>query len=162
MQIVNFTPVSALIGGTLIGLSTVLFMFFNGRIIGISGILRGFSFPILRLMRGKKQIITYEFLWRVVFILGMFLGAIVVGFYLPEKTVLPRVAMASHYLLLVVAGTLIGVGSALGHGCTSGHSICGLSLRLKGSALATMLFIFVGFITNSIMRYLFDVWTWQQ
>ena len=159
MQIVDFTPISGLLGGVIMGTATCLFMYLNGKILGISGMLRGLSIPIAKALKGKKVKITHNFLWRVAFITGLFLGALIIGYYMPEKTVLGR--KAPPYLFLVLAGFLVGYGSSLGHGGTSGHGICGLARRSKRSILAASLFVISGFVSTYILRYVLRLWSWQ-
>ena len=109
----NFTPVSAAIGGALIGLSAVLLMAFTGRIAGVSGIFAGLINPQ-----------TTDRAWRAAFIAGLVaapLGAAFVGYAVPTPQ------MPGSYVTIVVGGLLVGFGSRLGSGCTSGHGICGIA-----------------------------------
>src|SRR4051794_15641033 len=109
----NFTPVSGLIGGLLIGLATALLMLFNGRIAGISGILGG-------LLARKAS----EVAWRAVFVAGLLLGALV---YIQATSAAMPVRIQSSLPVMVVAGLLVGFGTRLGSGCTSGHGISGIA-----------------------------------
>ena len=129
----NFTPVSGLIGGLLIGLSTVLLILFNGRIAGISGIVGG-------LLVGKGS----EIGWRAVFVVGLLLGAFV--YVLATGVALP-VEIQVSLPVLVVAGLLLGFGARLGSGCTSGHGICGIARFSKRSIVATLVFFATAIIT---------------
>jgi uncharacterized protein len=129
----NFTPVSGLIGGLLIGLSTVLLILFNGRIAGISGIVGG-------LLVGKGS----EIGWRAVFVVGLLLGAFV--YVLATGVALP-VDIQVSLPVLVVAGLLLGFGARLGSGCTSGHGICGIARFSKRSIVATLVFFATAIIT---------------
>lgn len=134
----NFTPVSATIGGVLIGLSAVLLMAMNGRIAGISGVFSGAAFAA----PGDRS-------WRLYFVLGLvaapLLHALVSGGW-PELEITP------NWALIVVGGLLVGFGTRLGSGCTSGHGICGLS-RLSGRSLAAVgLFMAAGMATVALMR----------
>jgi uncharacterized protein len=126
----NFTPVSALIGGSLIGLSVTLLMFLNGRIAGISGMLHG-------LLPFKEN----EFTWRVLFLIGLIIGGFV--YYL-----LPQIhfSQRSHYsiYLLVLSGFFVGIGTKLGSGCTSGHGVCGIARMSPRSFVATGVFFIFG------------------
>ena len=129
----NFTPVSGLIGGLLIGLSTVLLILFNGRIAGISGIVGG-------LLVGKGS----EIGWRAVFVVGLLLGAFV--YVLATGVALP-VNIQASLPVLVIAGFLLGFGARLGSGCTSGHGICGIARFSKRSIVATPVFFATAIIT---------------
>ena len=135
----NFTPWASLIGGLIIGLATVLFLMFNGRIAGISGIVGG-------LLNLKRDDIS----WRIAFIAGLVLSPLVFGLVFP----MPKVQIDASYPLLVLAGLLVGVGTRYGSGCTSGHGVCGLSRRSPRSMVATIVFILTGFVTVYIIRHL--------
>lgn len=136
----NFTPISALIGGILIGISTVILMWFNGRIAGISGIFHGLF-----------QFQQNDYWWRILFLFGLILG-VQVYYIFPIIHFAPR----TNYplVLLVSAGFLVGIGTKLSGGCTSGHGICGMARLSKRSILATITFMVFGFITVYIMKHL--------
>jgi uncharacterized membrane protein YedE/YeeE len=129
----NFTPISGLIGGLLIGLATALMMLLNGRIAGISGIVGGL------LARNGSEVG-----WRAVFVVGLLLGAFV--YLLPTGGTLP-VRIESSLPIMVVAGFLVGFGTRLGSGCTSGHGVSGIARLSKRSVVATLVFMSVGIIT---------------
>ena len=129
----NFTPVSGLIGGLLIGLSTVLLILFNGRIAGISGIVGG-------LLATKGP----EIGWRAVFVVGLLIGAFV--YMLATGVALP-VNIQASLPVTVIAGLLVGFGARLGSGCTSGHGICGIARFSKRSIVATLVFFITAIIT---------------
>ena len=135
----NFTPWSALAGGALLGLSAALLMLFTGKIAGISGIIGGLLNP--------QQ---HEASWRAAFLTGMILSFLLLdpfGFDFPDTT---------NYSIIVVsiAGLLVGFGTRLGNGCTSGHGIIGMGRFSKRSIVATIAFmasaIFVVFIRNQL------------
>lgn len=129
-MIVNFTPLPALLGGVLIGLSASLLWLGHGRVAGISGIWGG-------LLRRAD-----ELEWRLLFLGGMLAGAVGVALLAPSAIVAP----ADRPLWMVaVAGLLVGVGTRLGNGCTSGHGVCGLSRLSSRSAVAVATFMAVGF-----------------
>ncbi len=135
----NCTPWSALAGGRLLGLSAVILLLFRGRIAGISGILSGLFTP----HRGDTS-------WRVLFLVGMMLGGLALiplGFSIPEMP-------SSSLLRYIAAGFLVGVGTKLGNGCTSGHGICGMGRLSMRSVVATLVFmavaIFVVFIRQML------------
>jgi uncharacterized membrane protein YedE/YeeE len=129
----NFTPVSGLIGGLLIGLATVLMMLLHGRIAGISGIVGGL------LARNGSEVG-----WRAVFVVGLLLGAFV--YMLAIGGVLP-VRIEASLPVMVVAGLLVGFGTRLGSGCTSGHGISGIARFSKRSVVATLVFMGAAIVT---------------
>jgi uncharacterized protein len=135
----NFTPWTSLAGGMLIGLATAMFLFFNGRIAGISGIVGG----LLRPVRGDMA-------WRIVFLSGLLVSPFIFGMLAP----LPDVQVDAETGTLIAAGLLVGVGTRFGSGCTSGHGVCGLSRRSPRSMVATAAFMFAGFVTVYVVRHL--------
>ena len=135
----NFTLWTSLAGGLLIGLAAVLFLMFNGRIAGISGIVGG----LLKPSRG-------DIYWRIAFVTGMVLSPLAFAFVSP----LPQIHVEASYPVLIVAGLLVGFGTRYGSGCTSGHGVCGLSRRSPRSLVATIAFMFAGFLTVYIARHL--------
>ncbi len=135
----NFTPWSSLTGGILIGLATAVFLLFNGRIAGISGIVGG----LLRPVKGDVA-------WRVAFVLGLLSAPVVYSLLTP----LPQVRVEAGSTLLVVAGLLVGIGTRYGSGCTSGHGVCGWSRRSPRSSVATVAFMLAGFVTVFVVRHL--------
>ena len=135
----NFTPWSSLVGGILIGLATAMFLLFNGRIAGISGIVGG----LLRPAKGDAA-------WRIAFVLGLISAPVVYSLVTP----LPQVLVEAGSTLLVVAGLLVGIGTRYGSGCTSGHGVCGLSRRSPRSLIATAAFMLAGFATVFVVRHL--------
>ena len=137
-----FTPWPALIGGLLIGLAAAMFVLLNGRIAGISGVLGGLFKPT----RGDLG-------WRVAFIGGLIGAPLVYAIF----STLPSVQIDAGYGALLVAGFLVGVGTRLGSGCTSGHGVCGLSRLSARSLVATATFMAAGFVTVFVLRHLFKV-----
>jgi hypothetical protein len=137
----NFTPWSSLAGGLLIGLAAAMFLLFNGRIAGISGIVGG----LLRPLRG-------DIFWRIAFVLGLVLAPIVFSLIAP----LPAVSVDADNTLLIIAGLLVGIGTRYGSGCTSGHGVCGLSRLSPRSLVATAAFMLAGFITVLVVRHLLN------
>ena len=129
----NFTPVSGLIGGLLIGLAAALLLLLNGRISGISGIVGGLLVP-------KSS----DAGWRVVFVAGLLLGAF--AYMLAAGGTIP-VQMQASLTVLVVAGLLVGFGTRLGSGCTSGHGVCGIARLSRRSMVATSVFFGVAILT---------------
>jgi uncharacterized membrane protein YedE/YeeE len=135
----NFTPLSAAIGGALIGLAAVMLMLFAGRAAGISGITAGIL-GIGSIDRG----------WRLAFIAGLILApvaAMLAGYAVP----VPQ--MPTSWIVVIAAGLLVGFGARLGGGCTSGHGICGIARLSKRSIAATMIFIGTAVVTVALMRH---------
>ena len=132
MNIVNFTPVSALSGGLLIGLSVALFFILNGRMIGVSGMASSIIV--------SKDNRTENFL----FLLGLILGPLIYNIVLDKEI---NISISSSIILLTIAGILVGFGTRLSKGCTSGHGISGISRFSIRSIIATMTFMIVGIIT---------------
>ena len=133
----NFTPWSALAGGALLGLSATVLMLFTGKIAGISGIIGG-------LLKPQKG----EFQWRLAFVLGMFSSAFILAPFaieLPEFTSQPLI-------YIVIAGLLVGFGTRLGNGCTSGHGIIGMGRFSKRSIVATCIFMIVAAVVVLIRQ----------
>lgn len=132
----NFTPVSALIGGALIGLGALLLYLFNGRIAGISGIASNALFN-----RDGRS-------WRLAFVAGIVAGPLL------TTLLVPGLSFSTPALSwqLVIAGLLVGLGTGWGSGCTSGHGICGIS-RLSGrSVVATSIFMLSGIVTATLLQ----------
>jgi hypothetical protein len=134
----HFTPGASVAGGLLIGLAAAVFVLFNGRIAGISGILGG----LLRPWSGGN-------LWRVVFLAGMLASPWIYKLF----AALPDVVVAADDLTLVAGGLLVGLGTAYGAGCTSGHGVCGLSRLSPRSLVATLAFMGTGFVTVFVLRH---------
>jgi uncharacterized membrane protein YedE/YeeE len=133
-----YSPLHALAGGILIGLASLLGMVATGRVPGISGM---FS----RVLRPRSK----EWVWRLVFFVGLLAGA-AVAFYLVEAATVHRPVRSLG--AVAVAGILVGFGTRLGGGCTSGHGVCGLSLGSKGSIIATLVFMAAGVGTVWLLR----------
>jgi len=130
-----------LLGGLLIGLAATLLLLFNGRIAGIAGILGGLIVPNF----------ASERLWRGAFVVGLLCGAAI---YAWLHGALPLHLQAGNSLMLV-AGLLVGFGTRLGSGCTSGHGVCGLARRSPRSLVATATFIACGMLTVFLTRHVF-------
>lgn len=134
----SFTPFSGFVGGILIGVASVLLLLLNGRVAGISGILGGLFSP-----RGG------EAGWRAVFVAGLLLGA--AGYALAAGGLAVEVPYSVP--VMVLAGLLVGFGTRLGSGCTSGHGVCGIG-RLSGrSVVATAVFVTVAFVTVFVVNH---------
>jgi len=138
----HFTPWASLAGGIILGLASAIFILVNGRILGISGILGGLMPP-----KGGDTF------WRVAFILGLFTAPTVFHAVVPaEYITAPRIDAAE--LTVVAAGLLVGIGTRYASGCTSGHGVCGLSRLSPRSLVATVSFMFAGFVMVYVMRHL--------
>jgi uncharacterized protein len=133
--------VGGLIGGSLIGLAAVLLLAINGRIAGISGILGGLLVAKVKDDRA----------WRGAFLLGLIAGAALYGAW---RGSLP-LQMEVHGPVLLIAGLLVGIGTRLGSGCTSGHGVCGLARRSPRSLLATLSFMAAAMLTVYFTRHIF-------
>ena len=136
----SFTPASAAIGGILIGASALLLWLMNGRIAGISGIIGGLGTA----GRGDR-------LWRVVFIAGLIAAPLLLAAV--SAGGLPQITVTSSPALLVAGGLLVGFGTRLGGGCTSGHGVCGIARLSKRSLVATALFMGAGLTTVFVLRH---------
>jgi hypothetical protein len=141
MAMTEFTPFAGLLGGALIGLSTVLLMGGHGRIAGASSIFAGLL----------TSSFNAEFNWRFIFIIGMLIGAAWSGLFFFDVSSL---AFNGGPLTIISAGLLVGVGTVLGSGCTSGHGICGLSLFSTRSLAATGTFMAVAIVTVFVTRHI--------
>jgi len=138
----SFTPWASLSGGVIIGIAAAMFILLNGRIAGISGILGGLLIP-------KKG----DVLWRALFVAGMVLAPIAWLLTGP----LPKMQIDAGYPLLIIAGLIVGISTRYGSGCTSGHGVCGISRLSPRSIVATLAFMFTGFVTVYIVRHLFGL-----
>ena len=132
MNIINFTPISALTGGLLIGLSVALFFILNGRMIGISGIASNF------LVSKNNRIENFLFL------VGLILGPLIYNLISGKEI---NISISSSVILLIIGGTLVGFGTRISGGCTSGHGISGISRFSLRSIIATITFMIVGILT---------------
>ena len=132
MNIVNFTPYSALTGGIIIGFAVAIFFYFNGRLVGISGI----ASNALTEERNKLD--------NILFLIGLIIGPIIYTLFNQEQI---SISISSSYLLLIFAGLLVGIGTRISGGCTSGHGISGIGRFSVRSIFATITFMIVGIIT---------------
>ena len=138
MVIENFTPVSALLGGALIGLSATMLLSLTGRIAGVSGIAGG----LLARPSGDMA-------WRILFVLGLVVGA---GLYSLVAPVQLRID--ASWPVLIAGGLLVGFGTQLGRGCTSGHGVCGMARLSPRSIAATAVFMLSAMATVFLARHL--------
>lgn len=135
----HFTPLAALTGGLLIGIAAAMFLLWNGRIAGISGIIGG-------LLRPKPD----DLAWRFAFIGGLIAAPLIYRLFAP----LPEIHITANTLMVIAAGLLVGVGTRYGAGCTSGHGVCGISRLSLRSVIATLIFMAAGFATVFVTRHL--------
>ena len=136
----NFTPLASLIGGSLIGLSASVMLCFNGKIAGISGI-----------VAGLLSLTKHDTLWRLVFVAGLLAGGFLLRFFSPRSF---EIGIARSGGALALAGLLVGFGTRLGNGCTSGHGVCGISRGSKRSLIATATFMAMGAAAVYIVNHL--------
>jgi uncharacterized membrane protein YedE/YeeE len=137
----NFTPVASLAGGLLIGLSASAMLLLDGKIAGVSGIFAG----VLRPARG-------ETLWRAVFLAGLLAGGALLRMLIPHAF---DFGLLRSWGVLALAGLLVGFGTRLGNGCTSGHGVCGVGRVSTRSILATATFIATGAATVFVVNQVF-------
>lgn len=134
-------PVIALGGGLLIGLSAALLLLFSGRIAGVSGMVaRGIGIADTGIPRRMA----------LLFVAGLPIGALLVTLFFPA----PRIGVSSSIPLLIAAGLLVGFGTRMGNGCTSGHGVCGVSRLSPRSLAATTSFMLTGCMTVAIVRFM--------
>lgn len=138
----NFTPYSAFLGGSLIGLSAALLMYFNGRIAGISG-----------MMASAFDFKNRENHWRLFFLGGLILTAVAVNFFAPHGAV--TYSRSTYWL--IISGLLVGFGTRLGNGCTSGHAVCGMARLSIRSIVATVTFMSIAILIVFITRHLLGI-----
>ncbi len=137
-----FTPYSSLLGGAMIGLAAAILVLFNGRIAGISGITGMLLGKVLRHERSDT-------IWRVTFLLGLLSAPWLWSLFQAYPFILTDTSTS----LLIMAGLLVGIGTRLGSGCTSGHGVCGLARLSPRSLAATATFMTAGFVTVYLLRH---------
>ncbi|MDB3886345.1 YeeE/YedE thiosulfate transporter family protein [Candidatus Pelagibacter sp.] len=139
MNIINFTPVTATIGGMIIGLAVVIFFLFNGRLVGISGI-------VSNALTEKDN--KFD---NLLFLLGLIIGPIIYSLFTNKEI---SITISNSLLLLIVAGLLVGIGTRISGGCTSGHGISGIGRFSLRSIIATITFMIVGVLTVFIKSFI--------
>ena len=132
MNIVNFTPISALTGGLIIGFSVFLFFILNGRMTGVSGIASNF-------LISKNNRID-----NLLFLIGLILGPLIYSYFTEQKI---EISITNSLFLLIGGGILVGLGTRISGGCTSGHGISGIGRFSLRSIIATITFMIVGILT---------------
>ncbi|WP_316393676.1 YeeE/YedE family protein [Bradyrhizobium sp. 33ap4] len=139
----DFTPLSGLAGGALIGLAAALLMLLTGRIAGVTGIVGG-------ALQADTADRSADRSWRIAFIAGLIGAPLIAALF---GAPLPRPAMNASLVVVAIAGLLVGFGTRMGNGCTSGHGVCGFA-RLSGrSIVATCIFILTAIATVAIVRH---------
>ena len=139
MNIVNFTPITATLGGMIIGLAVVIFFLFNGRLVGISGIASNAL---------TEQDNKFD---NLLFLLGLILGPIIYSLFTSKEI---NITISNSFILLIFAGLLVGIGTRISGGCTSGHGICGIGRFSLRSIIATITFMVVGILTVLIKNFI--------
>ena len=139
MNIVNFTPISALTGGLIIGFSVFLFFILNGRMTGVSGIASNF-------LISKNNRID-----NLLFLIGLILGPLIYSYFTNQKI---EISITNSLFLLIGGGALVGFGTRISGGCTSGHGISGIGRFSLRSIIATITFMIVGILTVLIKNIL--------
>ena len=132
MNIVNFTPLPAFIGGTVIGLAVVIFYLGNGRLAGISGIIKN----LINSNTNKSD--------NLLFLIGIILGPLIYSLFSKSEI---SFSITVSLPTLIIGGLLVGVGTGISNGCTSGHGICGISRFSTRSIIATIIFVLTAIIT---------------
>ena len=131
--------IQSLVGGVLIGIAVSILLLFNGKVLGVSGILG----ELLNRPLSKNN-------WRLFFVIGLLISPFIYNIFYQ----LPTIEMTSNNLLIILGGLLVGLGSRLGSGCTSGHGVCGVARLSVRSLIATMTFVFFGFVTVYVIQKL--------
>ncbi len=139
MNIVNFTPVTATLGGMMIGLAVVIFFLFNGRLVGISSI----AANALTEKENKFD--------NLLFLLGLIIGPIIFSLFVNKDI---SITISNSFILLIFAGLLVGLGTRISGGCTSGHGISGIGRFSLRSIIATITFMIVGVLTVLIKNFI--------
>ena len=139
MNIINFTPITATVGGMIIGLAVVMFFLFNGRLVGISGI----ASNALTEKDNKFD--------NLLFLLGLIIGPIIYSLFTSKEI---NITISNSFILLIFAGLLVGIGTRVSGGCTSGHGISGIGRFSLRSIVATITFMIVGILTVLIKNFI--------
>ena len=137
----QFTPLSSLAGGAVIGLAVSALILLNGRIAGISGIVGG----LFKMQQGDMA-------WRIAFVAGLVAAPLIWQVFVS----LPAIRIEGSYAAMAIAGLAVGMGTRYGSGCTSGHGVCGLSRLSPRSIIATLVFMGTGFAMVYVIRHIFN------
>ena len=139
----HFTPISAAVGGLLIGISASVLWLSLGRIAGISGIVGGLWTPRIG-----------DIAWRIDFLIGLIAGPLLYGVW---RGTFPHIVVSVPWPFIIAGGLFVGFGTRLGGGCTSGHGVCGLARLSRRSIAATALFVATAIVTNFLLRHLIGI-----
>jgi len=139
IDFVNFTPIPALIGGIVIGLAVVLFFYSTGRLAGVSGIANN----VLTKNTNRRT--------NLLFLIGLISGPIIYQLFISSDV---PYLINNNTVILIIGGLLVGIGTQIGMGCTSGHGVCGISRFSVRSIIATISFIFSGVVVVYLMNML--------
>ena len=139
IDMVNFTPIPSFIGGLLIGMAVIIFFISNGRLAGVSGIVHNF------LTTSQNRAVNLLFLF------GLIIGPVI--FMIFSQNRIPF-SMTTSIPIIIFGGLLVGIGTKIGSGCTSGHGVCGISRFSIRSIVATVLFIFAAMMTVFIFKWI--------
>lgn len=137
----QFTLLSSLAGGAVIGLAVAALILLNGRIAGISGIVGG----LFKMQKGDMA-------WRIAFVAGLVAAPLIWQVFVS----LPAIRIEGSYAAMAIAGLAVGIGTRYGSGCTSGHGVCGLSRLSPRSIIATLVFMGTGFAMVYVIRHVFN------
>lgn len=137
----QFTLLSSLAGGAVIGLAVAALILLNGRIAGISGIVGG----LFKMQKGDMA-------WRIAFVAGLVAAPLIWQVFVS----LPAIRIEGSYAAMAIAGLAVGIGTRYGSGCTSGHGVCGLSRLSPRSIIATLVFMGTGFAMVYVIRHIFN------
>jgi len=137
----NFGSIQSLFGGVLLGAAALVLLGFNGRILGVSGIFGG-------LLHFQHN----ETLWRFVFVLGLLTGGVILLLWLPSTVI---ITLEYSPAAVMLAGLLVGIGSRMGSGCTSGHGICGVGRLSPRSIVAVITFVSTGAVVATVVGRFF-------
>ncbi len=129
----------ALAGGLLIGFAASVLLIFNGKIAGISGIV---GQALNRSLHGQG--------WRYAFLIGLIISPLIYGFF----KAIPQISITTSDTIIIIAGLLVGIGTRMGNGCTSGHGVCGIARLSLRSIVATVTFMVAGAVTVYILRHM--------
>lgn len=143
--VTEFTPWASLLGGVMIGISSILVFYLFGRIAGISGI-----------TTGGLLAPAQDWQWRAAFLLGLVLAPLFLKLFnedWPGVTALARATVSDNYLGMALAGLAVGFGTVLGSGCTSGHGVCGLGRLSARSLVAVIIFMITAAVTVAVLRH---------
>jgi len=135
----NLTPLSGLFGGVLIGLAAAMLMVLTGRLAGVSGIVGG----LLQARPADQG-------WRIAFVAGLIAAPLIAALF---GAPLPRPAMTQNFALVAATGLLVGFGSRIGNGCTSGHGVCGFARLSARSIAATLIFMVTAVVAIALLRH---------